>query len=106
MNIITMEDAAKYLRKTGTRKLLIDMTPDMTNSGCGCGKAKKYYTPYVRHMKAEETYQNYFHYPTKDVDIYVSPRAMDAASDTVTIRLEKTLFIKKLEVDGIKYIVE
>ena len=104
--IIKMEpEVLTYLDKLGTKRLLIDMTPDMTNSGCGCGKTKKFYTPYIRVMKADEHFANYIHYNTENVDIFLSPKVLDAAEDIIVIQLEKTLFMKKLEVKGIGFIV-
>ncbi|MEL7654893.1 MAG: CC/Se motif family (seleno)protein [Bacillota bacterium] len=105
--IITMEEEVKnYLDKNGAKKLLIDMTPDLTNSGCGCGKAKKYYTPYIRIMKSDEYYKDYTLYHTDNADIFLSPKVLEAAEDVIKIKLEKTLFMKKLEVEGIGFIVE
>jgi hypothetical protein len=102
-----MEEQVKaYLEKTGTNRLLIDMTPDMTNSGCGCGKTKKYYTPYIRAAKADEHFENYIHCNINNVDIFLSPKVLEAAEEIITIRLEKTLFMKKFEVEGIRFIVE
>jgi len=106
LNIKIENEAKDYLRKTGTTRLLIDMTPDLTNSGCGCGKTKKFYTPFIREMKPDEHFKNYTIYQTDIVDVYLSPKALEGAEDIVTIKLEKTLFFKKLEVQGIQFIVE
>ncbi len=106
MIIKIQENAKEYLEKTGTKKLLIDMTPDMTNSGCGCGKTKKFYTPCIRAMKADEHFREYKQYSIDDVNIFLSPKVLDAAEDVVIIKLEKTLFMKKLELEGIRFIVE
>lgn len=100
------EDAGAYLEKTGTRRLLIDMTPDMTNSGCGCGKSKKFYTPNIRPMKAEEQTAGYTRFEAGPAEIFISSRALEAADDVVTVILEKTLFVKKLDLKGIRFVVE
>lgn len=105
--IIELDAGVKaYLEKTGTKRLLIDMTPDMTNSGCGCGKSKKYYTPYLRALKANEQVGNCTHFQIDQVDIFLSPKAIQAAEDLIKIKLEKNLFVKKLELEGIRFIVE
>ncbi len=106
MKIDITTQAAQYLERSSTRRILIDMKPDMTSSGCGCGKSKKYYTPYIRQMKQEEFFKNYRQEIVGDIEVFLSPKALEAAQELVTIRLEKTLFIKNLEVDGIQFIVE
>lgn len=106
MRIVIEEEATKYLMKTGIRRLLLDMTPDLTNSGCGCGKVKKFYTPYIRTMRQDEHYTNHLIYHAGTIDVYLSPKAQEAAEDIVTIKLEKTLFLKKLDVSGLQFIVE
>ena len=100
------EDAKAYLKKNSIKKLLIDMVPDLTNSGCGCGKTKKFYTPYIRAMKPDEHYTNFMFYQTDIVDIYLAPRVHEAAEDIITVKLEKNLFIKKIDLEGIRFIIE
>jgi hypothetical protein len=106
LNITIEQEAKLYLQKSGISRLLIDMTPDMTNSGCGCGKSKKYYTPYIRPLKERETYQNYLHISLDGIQLLLSPKAVEAAQEEVIIRLEKNLFIKNLVLKGIGFIVE
>ena len=105
--IIEVEDEVKaYLEKTGTKRLLIDMTPDMTNSGCGCGKSKKFYTPYIRPLKPDEHFKGFTLYQVNQIDLFLSPKAIEAAEEKVTIKLEKSLFVKNLVAEGIGFIVE
>lgn len=105
--IIKLDENAKaYLEKTGTQRLLIDMTPDMTNSGCGCGKSKKFYTPYIRALRTDEKIFNCTRFEDGQVEIFLSPKAIEASEDLVTVKLEKNLFMKKLELEGIRFLVE
>lgn len=106
MIIKVEEDVKAYLEKTGTKRLLIDMTPDMTNSGCGCGKTKKFYTPYIRPLKKDESVDKYSHFRADQLDLYFSQKAVQASDDLVTIKLEKSLFVKNLALEGIRFIVE
>ncbi|QOX62130.1 hypothetical protein FRZ06_01575 [Anoxybacterium hadale] len=106
MNIAIEQEAKAYLQKSGIRRLLIDMNPDMTNSGCGCGKSKKYYTPYIRPLKENESYPNHKVFHVDDMELFLSPKAIEAAKETVTIRLERNFFLKNLELDGIGFLVE
>jgi hypothetical protein len=106
LNIAIEQEAKAYLQKSGIRRLLIDMNPDMTNSGCGCGKSKKYYTPYIRALKENESYKNLKLIHVDDTQLFLSPKAIEASKEIVTIRLETNFFIKNLVLDGIGFIVE
>lgn len=105
--IITVEEDAKaYLKNTGVKRLLIDMSPDMTNSGCGCGKTKKYYVPYIRALKDSESVNSFTQFRVDPVEVFFSQKAIQASEESVRIKLEKSLFMKKLDLEGIRFIVE
>lgn len=106
MNITLEQEAKTYLDNVGIKRLLIDMAPDMTNIGCGCGKTKKYYTPYVRELKSSEDYKAHLHIEVEGIELLISKKAQQAAREKVTVRLEKNFFLKSLALDGIDFIVE
>lgn len=102
MKIVVETGVIEYLEKAGTNGLVIDMLPERTSGGCGCGKTKKFYTPYIRPTKNDEQFRKDFQMLQIDgIKIFVVQKAFHAAEDTITIFIEKTLLIKKLQLKGI-----
>lgn len=107
MKIILEESVKVYLNKNHSQTLVVDMIREETSSGCSCGMTKKYYTPFVRIGKTQEKLSSkYTKYEVDGIDVFMTQRAVSDAENSVTIYLEKTLFIKQLAIKGIKRIVE
>ncbi|MBR0598698.1 hypothetical protein [Sinanaerobacter chloroacetimidivorans] len=97
----------EYLEKAGSDSLVIEMLPDKTSAGCGCGKTKKFYTPYIRPAKPKEQFgREYEKISQNGLRIFISKMALTAAEEMVMISIEKTLFIKKLTVTGIPIVFD
>lgn len=106
MKVRLDREAKAYLEKTGVKRLLITMSPDVTNTGCGCGRTKKYYTPYIRPLKEREEYKDHLRMQIDNIELLISPKAQQASDGEIRIRLEKSLFVKNLALEGIGFIVE
>ncbi len=100
----------EYLEKHQAACLVIDMIQDETSSGCCCGITKKYYTPYVRISSNKDNMsKEYVEYEEDGITVFIVKKALTQVQgddDMVNIYLEKVLFSKKLNVNGIKAVVD
>lgn len=108
MEIMIETGVKEYLEKLATNRLVINMIPGETSTGCGCGKTKRFYTPDIRPAKMDEKFGKGFRkFQSDGLDIWIAEKAWSGSNDsTVTISLRKTFFIERLEFTGIEIMFE
>jgi len=108
LEIVIETGVQEYLKKAATNRLVINMIPGETSTGCGCGKTRRFYTPDIRPAKMEEQFTKGFRrFQSDGLDIWMSEKAWSGANDgTVTVSLKKTFFIERLECTGIKFVFD
>lgn len=110
MKLVIEKGVKEYLEKHNAECVVIDMIKDHTSGGCCCGATKPYYTPYVRvGLKKDNLSKKYVEYETDGLHVFIAEKAMmqiQSDEHEVNIYLEKTLLNKKLNVNGIKTIVD
>ncbi len=109
MKLIIEKGVKEYLKKHDAECIVIDMIKDETSGGCSCGITKKYYTPYIRVSKEKDNMsKKYAEYEADGVKVLIDNKASSQIgnADTVTVFIEKVFFSKKLNVEGIKTIIE
>ncbi len=104
MEIIIKAGVKEYLQKADTSRLVISMIPDRTNTCCGTGKTRKFYTPDIRPAKPSEHFGNGFQEFRDDgLEVWISQKAVEGMKgDTITISVKKTFFGQDLECEGIE----
>lgn len=108
MKIVIEAAVKEYLEKADTNRLVIAMIPDRTNSCCGTGKTRKFYSPDIRPAKPEEYFGDGFQQLRSDgLEVWISQKAFEGLTgDTVTISVKKTFFSQTLSCEGIESIFE
>lgn len=100
MKITITSEAKDYLRKKKLSSMLIDMIPQETSAGWGCGTTKRYYIPSVR-IGYNTNSSKYLKFNIDELEVLLSPKVEQENEEGITIYLEKVFFVKKLDVKGI-----
>lgn len=109
MDIRIEAGVKEYMKKADSDRLVISMIPDRTNTCCGTGKTKKFYSPDIRPAKQEEEFgKNYRKFRSDGLDVWVSEKAFAGMNldTTLTVSVKKTLFDEYLECQGIGPVFE
>lgn len=108
MELVIGTGVKEYLEKVATNRLVINMIPGETSTGCGCGKTKRYYTPDIRPAKMDERFGKGFQkFQSDGLDIWIAEKAKSGSKDgTVTVSFKKTFFIERLECTGIELVFD
>jgi hypothetical protein len=101
-----------YLAEIKVEKLAVRLLPKETAVCCngiiGDGERSCVsYTPSLLFVKAGTKQDGAYEVFHQDgVELWVTPQALAAAKDGITVSLEKVLFIKKLKLSGIPAVVQ
>lgn len=109
MEIVIGTGVKEYLEKVATNRMVINMIPGETSTGCGCGKTKRFYTPDIRPAKMDEQFGKGFRkFQSDGLDIWIAEKAFSGTTNegTVTILLKKIFFIERLECTGIEIVFD
>ncbi len=103
MEIVIEAGVKEYLEKADTDSVVISMIPDRTNTCCGTGKTKKFYTPDIRPAKPGERFGRGFRkFQSNGVVVWVSEKALEGSDGrTLTIGIKKAFLKEELEFSGI-----
>lgn len=107
MRIEIAPDVREYMTKQNAQVLIVDMRPNVTNPGCGCGATKTFYLPEIRmgFAKNGDFGQTHRQYQSDGVTLWISKRVPPDMDGEIRIFLEKIFFTKKLQLSGLDAIM-